>query len=155
MDTSTFFALLGFTFAAYSVVGNDSIQTLGPFLHANEKKPWWLLWLFAGGIMAFTVTMGYLGYGEMLGGKGDDLTFGKFSSLFPEDADGQTEFPKITFWYLLPPLTLLFITRFGIPVSTTFLVLTFFAPKALPQMLVKSLGGYGAVSYTHLRAHET
>ena len=59
MDTSTFFALLGFTFAAYSVVGNDSIQTLGPFLHANEKKPWWLLWLFAGGIMAFTVTMGY------------------------------------------------------------------------------------------------
>ena len=143
MDTSTFFALLGFTFAAYSVVGNDSIQTLGPFLHANEKKPWWLLWLFAGGIMAFTVTMGYLGYGEMLGGKGDDLTFGKFSSLFPEDADGQTEFPKITFWYLLPPLTLLFITRFGIPVSTTFLVLTFFAPKALPQMLVKSLGGYG------------
>ena len=27
--------------------------------------------------------------------------------------------------------------------STTFLVLTFFAPKALPKMLVKSLGGYG------------
>ena len=35
------------------------------------------------------------------------------------------------------------ITRLGIPVSTTFLVLTFFAPKALPKMLVKSLGGYG------------
>ena len=61
MDTSTFFALVGFSFAAYSVVGNDSIQTLGPFLHANEKKPWWLLWLFAGGIMAFTVTMGAAG----------------------------------------------------------------------------------------------
>ena len=42
---------------------------------------------------------------------------------------------------------LLFITRLGIPVSTTFLVLTFFAPKALPQMLVKSLGGYG-VAFT-------
>ncbi|MGB0324463.1 MAG: hypothetical protein ACPGGL_02900 [Phycisphaerales bacterium] len=143
MDTSTFFALLGFTFAAYSVVGNDSIQTLGTFLHSNENKPWWVLWLFAGSIMAFTVTMGYLGHGEMLGGKGDDLTFGKFGSLFPTADDGSTAFPTISFWYLLPPITLLFVTRFGIPVSTTFLVLTFFAPKALPQMLVKSLGGYG------------
>ena len=93
--------------------------------------------------MAVVVTLGYLGYGEYLGGKGDDLTFGKFDGIFK---DGVT-FPTISAWYVLPPLALLFITRLGIPVSTTFLVLTFFAPKALPQMLIKSLGGYG-VAFT-------
>jgi len=56
-------ALLGFTLAAYSVVGNDSIQTLGTFLTSNEDKPWWLLWIYAGGIMAVVVTMGYFGLG--------------------------------------------------------------------------------------------
>jgi len=135
-------ALIGFSLAAYSVVGNDSIQTLGTFLTSNEDKPWWLLWLFAGGIMAIVVTMGYLGLGEYLGGRGGDLTFGKYAGLF-EDPDKPIDFPTITIWYVLPPLALLFITRLGIPVSTTFLVLTFFAPKALPKMLVKSLGGYG------------
>ena len=128
---------------AYSVVGNDSIQTLGTFLVSNEKRKWWQLWLFAGSIMALVVTLGYLGYGEYLGGKGDDLTFGKYDGIFK----GDTVFPTISAWYVLPPLALLFITRLGIPVSTTFLVLTFFAPKALPQMLVKSLGGYG-VAFT-------
>ncbi|HCZ07722.1 MAG TPA: hypothetical protein DHV07_01055 [Flavobacteriales bacterium] len=135
-------ALLGFTLAAYSVVGNDSIQTLGTFLTSNEDKPWWLLWIFAGGIMAIVVTMGYLGLGEYLGGRGGDLTFGKYAGLF-QDPDKPIDFPTISIWYVLPPLALLAITRLGIPVSTTFLVLTFFAPKALPKMLVKSLGGYG------------
>lgn len=125
------------------MVGNDSIQTLGTFLVSNERRKWWQLWLFAGSIMAVVVTLGYLGYGEYLGGKGDDLTFGKFDGIFK---DGVT-FPTISAWYVLPPLALLFITRLGIPVSTTFLVLTFFAPKALPQMLIKSLGGYG-VAFT-------
>ena len=137
-----FVALLGFTLAAYSVVGNDSIQTLGTFLTSNEDKPWWLLWIYAGGILAVVVTMGYLGLGEYLGGKGGDLTFGKYAGLF-QDPDKPIDFPVISIWYVLPPLALLAITRLGIPVSTTFLVLTFFAPKALPKMLVKSLGGYG------------
>ena len=136
------FALLGFSLAAYSVVGNDSIQTLGTFLTSNEDKPWWVLWLYAGGIMAVVVTMGYLGLGEYLGGRGGDLTFGKYAGLF-QDPDKPIDFPTMSIWYVLPPLALLGITRLGIPVSTTFLVLTFFAPKALPKMLVKSLGGYG------------
>ena len=135
-------ALIGFSLAAYSVVGNDSIQTLGTFLTSNEEKPWWLLWIFAGGIMAVVITMGYLGLGEYLGGKGGDLTFGKYDGLF-KDSDKPIDYPTLTIWYIMPPLVLLGITRLGIPVSTTFLVLTFFAPKALPKMLMKSLGGYG------------
>ncbi|MEL7006822.1 MAG: hypothetical protein AAFN93_29475, partial [Bacteroidota bacterium] len=44
--------------------------------------------------------------------------------------------------YLLPPVVLLIITRFGIPVSTSFLILTFFNPKNLYDMVVKSMSGY-------------
>ena len=44
--------------------------------------------------------------------------------------------------YCVPAFVLLLLTRWGIPVSTTFLTLTVFAPKALPSMLIKSLAGY-------------
>ena len=133
-------ALIGFSLAAYAVVGNDCIQTLGTFLSSNSHRPWWQLWVFAGGIMAVTLVMGYMGMGSFLGGEAaDDLTFGKFSKLFPEGSP----FPTLSWWYVLPPMVLLAITRLGIPVSTTFLVLSFFSIKSLPSMLTKSLGGYG------------
>jgi hypothetical protein len=132
--------LIGFSLAAYSVVGNDSIQTLGTFMCSNERVPWWGLWLYAGGILAITLVLGYLGLGELLGGDGAaDLTFGKYESMFSE---GRT-FPNLSWWFILPPLALLFITRWGLPVSTTFLVLSFFSLESLPKMLTKSLAGYG------------
>jgi hypothetical protein len=133
-------ALIGFSLAAYAVVGNDCIQTLGTFLSSNDHRPWWQLWIFAGSIMAITLVMGYMGLGSYLGGaNADDLTFGKFGKLFSES----NPFPVLSWWYVLPPLVLLAITRIGIPVSTTFLVLSFFSIKSLPSMLTKSLGGYG------------
>ena len=111
-------ALIGFSLAAYAVVGNDCIQTLGTFLSSNNHRPWWQLWIFAGGIMVITLVMGFMGWGSLLGGEAaDDLTFGKFSGLFPQG----TPFPDLSWWYVLPPLVLLAITRLGIPVSTTFL----------------------------------
>jgi hypothetical protein len=36
-------AIVGFLFAAYSIVANDAIQTLGTFLSSNAKRPWWML----------------------------------------------------------------------------------------------------------------
>jgi len=133
-------ALMGFALAAYAVVGNDCIQTLGTFLASNNHRPWWQLWLFAGGILTVVLVLGFMGQGAVLGGENaNDLTFGKFGSLFKAD----NPFPELTFWYVLPPLVLLSITRLGIPVSTTFLVLSFFSIKSLPSMLMKSLGGYG------------
>jgi hypothetical protein len=134
------FAILGFSLAAYSVVGNDSIQTLGTFLSSNAAMKWWKLWMFAGGILLMTLVLGYLGLGELLGGENaQDLTFGKFEKVFPEGKP----FPQMSIWYVLPPLVLLFITRLGLPVSTTFLVLSFFSIESLPKMLSKSLAGYG------------
>ena len=132
MESLSLVALLGFILASYSVVGNDVIQTLGTFLTSNEKRPWWVLWIYAGGIMAAILVIGYLGYGGFLGG--DDVAFDRLDKIsIPEN---------LSWWYVLPPLVLLFITRLGIPVSTTFLILTFFSVKSLPGMLNKSLFGY-------------
>ncbi len=38
--------IVGFTLAAYAIVANDAIQTLGTFLSSNSHRPWWVLWLF-------------------------------------------------------------------------------------------------------------
>ena len=129
------FALIGFFFAAYAVIANDSIQTLGTFLASNSHRPWWVLWLFAAGIMVAALLF-QLFYG------GGDIADGKLNKIpYPEGG--------IEWWHALPPIVLLFLTRFGIPVSTTFLVLTVFALSGgsategvMGSMLIKSLTGY-------------
>ena len=54
---------LGFGFAAYSAIANDSIQTIGTFIASNKDKPWWLCWLFIGSIFVITMTYSWLMYG--------------------------------------------------------------------------------------------
>ena len=121
--------LVGFALAAYSVVSNDSIQTLGTFLASNAHRPWWLLWLFSSGILVAVLAYGWLAYDG-------DPAYGRLAA-FPEPEGG------IHWLHVLAPFTLLVLTRFGAPVSTTFLVLSVFAPGNIEAMLVKSLAGYG------------
>lgn len=118
---------VGFILAGYAVVGNDSIQTLGTFLSSNEERPWYVLWLFAGSILAFTLVYGWYQYGG-------DVSYGRLEKY--------TFIDDISWPYLLPPLVLMLLTRTGIPVSTSFMVLTFFKPKGLLDMTLKSLLGY-------------
>ncbi len=138
MDSTNIIMWTGFMLSAYAVVGNDSIQTLGTFLTSNEDRPWWHLWLYAGGILMLTMIYGYIAYDgdvsyERLQVLGDDGT------LRYEDPRAIVGFG----WaYLLPPLVLMALTRTGIPVSTSFLILTFFAPAGLIDMINKSLLGY-------------
>jgi len=133
---------LGFILAAYSVVGNDVIQTLGTFLASNEDKPWYLLWLFAGGIMTVTLVYGWYQYGgdvsyhRLIGDASDGFDIDNPKYLDPRNIEG------FSWVYLLPPLVLMIITRVGIPVSTSFLILTFFQPKGLYDMVIKSMSGY-------------
>ena len=129
MDTLQIFALLGFLFAAYSVVGNDVIQTLGTFLTSNGNRPWYVLWLYAGGILTAVMVYGwYVNSG--------DMAYGRLEKFpYPEEA--------LKWWYALPPLVLLIITRFGIPVSTTFLILSIFGTgKTMSGVVLKSVTGY-------------
>lgn len=118
---------LGFILAGYSVVGNDSIQTLGTFLSSNEQRPWYILWIYAGGILAATLLYGWFS-------TTGDVSYGRLEKYpFVED---------LSWPYLLPPLVLMVLTRTGIPVSTSFLILTFFKPAGLPDMVWKSVLGY-------------
>ena len=123
-------AILGFTFAAYAVVGNDALQTLGTFINSNRRMHWTVLFGFAGAVLVFTFAYGWI----MNGG---DPSFGRLANT--------SKYPPITIeWYhCLPPLVLVLITRLGIPVSTSFMVLTIFATVGgLGSMIEKSLIGY-------------
>ncbi|GAL77515.1 hypothetical protein JCM19274_5228 [Algibacter lectus] len=115
MDFSTIVIYLGFTLAAYSVIGNDTIQTLGTFLSSNERKKWWVLWLYAGGILTFTLIYGYITHDG-------DVSYGRLEK-YPMPN------PPFSWYYILPPIILMILTRTGIPVSTSFLILTFFNQK--------------------------
>lgn len=121
--------IVGFIAASYSIVANDAIQTLGTFLSSNAKRPWWVLWLFSCGIMVAVMIYGWFSYGG-------DISYGRLSNKFPVP-------DQFTLIHAIPPIVIIFLTRYGIPVSTTFLVLTVFAPAALSKILTKSLMGYG------------
>ncbi len=53
---------IGFMLASYSVVANDSIQTLGTFLHSNSHRKWWVLWLFSSTVMVAVMLYGWANY---------------------------------------------------------------------------------------------
>ncbi len=126
---------LGFILAGYSVVGNDSIQTLGTFLSSNEKRPWYILWLFAGSILTATLVYGWYHYGG-------DVSYDRLAKYPLPD--------NFNWTFLLPPLVLLSLTRTGIPVSTSFLILTFFNEKNLYSMMTKSVMGYAVAFFAAL-----
>jgi hypothetical protein len=225
------YMVIGFLLAAYSIVGNDSIQTLGTFLYSNSHRKWWILWLYSSSIMVGVILFGYFSYDgdpsynrlnkvydksvpiveaqaaislakDAMGSEPEQprvlaelaaleaqLTATK--TVFVEDPNGlqpelealaialdpilaeleQDSVPNpqkvalknviaelnsvfeqmeergdvsnfINWTHLLPPLALLFLTRFGFPVSTSFLVLVTFQPAVLSSMLTKSLLGY-------------
>ena len=130
--------IVGFLLAGYSVVANDSIQTLGTFLSSNAQRPWWLLWMFAGSILLVVIFYGWFV-------NGGDPAYGRLEK-FPVPEGG------VSWIHAIPPLALLILTRLGVPVSTTFLVLTVFAVTGgdtsnLGKMLTKSALGY-VVAFT-------
>lgn len=120
---------IGFIITAYAVIANDVIQTLGTFLASNERKKWWVLWGFAALILVTTLFYGwYVNAG--------DVSYGRLDKIpLPE---------QLEWWYLVAPVSLLVITRYGIPVSTTFMILSVFSTgQIIEKMILKSLLGYG------------
>ncbi len=118
----------GFILAAYSAIGNDSIQTLGTFLTSNEKIKWWVLWMFIGGIFIVVMTYGWHA-------NQGDVAFGRLNKIQYTNT--------FSFFQIFAPAVLLLLTRYRIPVSTTFLLLSVFSTaKTVEKMIVKSLFGY-------------
>ncbi len=127
--------VIGFGLAAYSVVANDAIQTLGTFLRSNQHRHWGILWAFAGAILIAVTVYGFYQYNS-------DVAFGRLNRIpYPEGG--------IQWYHVIPPAVLILLTRMSVPVSTTFLVLTMFAltggattDGVLGSMLLKSALGY-------------
>ena len=133
LDASFVFMLTGFLLSAYAVTSNDSVQTLGTFLSSNYNVKWYKLWFAASTVLVITLVYSwYVNDG--------DISYGRLTSI-PR--------PEVFAWYhAAAPILLLVLTRFGVPVSTTFFVLSFFSEAfVLQKMLVKTIAGYalGAV----------
>jgi hypothetical protein len=129
---------IGFAFAGYSAIANDSIQTIGTFLASNTDRKWWQLWLFIGGIFVITAFYSWYNYGG-------DVSYERLSVA---DKEGNLKFPhpdNFKFLQLAAPLILLLLTRLRMPVSTTFLLLSAFSASSsgIFDMTKKSVTGYG------------
>lgn len=136
MEPITLWMILGFLLAGYSVIGNDSVQTLGTFIASNKKFKWYYLWAFTAAILIITIWYSWYAYGG-------DISYGRLTKI---------PFVEIQWYHACAPLALVILTRFGIPVSTSLLVLSAFASSLVfEQILLKSAVGYGVaaiVAYT-------
>jgi len=136
MEITLIYTIIGFGLAGYSVIANDSIQTLGTFIASKQKWfKWYTLASAASFVMILAITWGWYSYDG-------DISYGRLNRI---------PFQEIQWYHAVAPAILLVLTRVGIPVSTTFLVLSAFASTiVLEKMLVKSIVGYGiaaAVAY--------
>ena len=126
---------LGFFFAAYATVANDSIQSLGTFIESNKTRKWWVMWIFIGTIFLAVVTFSWIYFDG-------DVTYQRL--LNP---DGTTKYPhpeNFSFFQIIAPLVLLILTRLRMPVSTTFLILSVFSAdtSGITSVVWKSWTGY-------------
>jgi hypothetical protein len=122
-------AMVGFALAGYSVIANDSVQTLGTWIASNrEKFKWYTMWVAASAVMIATIVYGWWAYDG-------DISYGRLAKI---------PFQEVQWYHALAPLALVALTKKGIPVSTSFLVLSAFASTfVLEKMLIKSMVGYG------------
>ena len=66
---------IGFTLAAYSVVANDSVQTLGTWIASNrEKVKWQYMWIAASAVLVATLWVGWF----TLDG---DISYGRLNKI--------------------------------------------------------------------------
>ena len=132
MELVTLWMAVGFLFAAYSVIANDSVQTLGTWIASNnDRVNWKVMWLSASSVLLWALWYGWYMYGG-------DISYGRLNKI---------PFQEIQWYHALAPGLLLILTRIGVPVSTSFLVLSAFASTfILEKMLMKSMLGYAVAA---------
>ena len=132
MELVTLWMGIGFLFAAYSVIANDSVQTLGTWIASNNQKVnWKIMWGAASAVLIWALWYGWYMYGG-------DISYGRLNKI---------PFQEIQWYHACAPGLLLILTRIGVPVSTSFLVLSAFASTfILEKMLMKSMMGYAVAA---------
>ena len=112
MDALTIWSLAGFLFAAYAVIANDSVQTLGTWMASNnERFNYKVLWGASSAVLLATLWYGW----HVNGG---DISYGRLNKI---------PWQEVQWYHALAPAILVALTRVGVPVSTSFLVLSVFA----------------------------
>ena len=132
MELVTLWMFVGFLFAAYSVIANDSVQTPGTWIASNnERFNWKVMWGAASAVLLYTLWYGWYT-------NGGDISYGRLNKI---------PFQDIQWYHAAAPGLLLILTRIGVPVSTSFLVLSAFASTfVLEKMLMKSMMGYAVAA---------
>jgi len=116
------------TLALFSTMGNDSIQTLGTFFVSTKKMKWWILCAYISFLFIMTIVIGWFTYYQQV----------HFDRLNTIQYTGYT-----TIFHILAPIILLALTYYGVPTSTTFLILSVFASgSTIESMLTKTFMGY-------------
>ncbi len=129
LETLEWWGIVGFLLAMYPVVANDSIQTLGTFIASNSKTKWYWLWAFASFILALVLGLSFFESGV------GDIASGRLQTI---------PFQPIQWYHALAPLGLIIITRQGIPVSTSYLILSIFSSSLVfEKIILKSVIGFG------------
>ena len=89
------------------------------------------MWLAASSVLLWALWYGWFTYGG-------DISYGRLNKI---------PFQEIQWYHALAPGLLLLLTRIGVPVSTSFLVLSAFASTfVLEKMLMKSMMGYAVAA---------
>ena len=132
MELITLWMGIGFLFAAYSVIANDSVQTLGTWIASNNDRfSWKVMWTAASIVLLWALWYGWYMYGG-------DISYGRLNKI---------PFQELQWYHAMAPGLLLILTRVGVPVSTSFLVLSAFASTfVLEKMLLKSMMGYAVAA---------
>ena len=132
MDALTLWTLIGFLLAAYSVIANDSVQTLGTWIASNQERfNWKTMWAAASAVLLWALWYGWHT-------NGGDISYGRLNKI---------PWQEIQWYHAMAPGVLLLLTRIGVPVSTSFLVLSAFASTfVLEKMLMKSIMGYAVAA---------
>ena len=99
MELTLIYTIIGFGLAGYSVIANDSIQTLGTFIASKQKWfKWYTLASAASLVMIVAITWGWYSYDG-------DISYGRLTRI---------PFQEIQWYHAVAP---------AIPVSYTHLTL--------------------------------
>lgn len=128
LTASNIFMITGFLLSLYACVSNDVIQTLGTFLSTTKNRPVWQVWLYTSAILIVTFVAGWII-------NDGDMAFGLLDRIPHPDT--------FYWWHVLPPIILLYLTNKGIPVATSFLIISVFSSNTIIGMMIaKSFMGY-------------
>ena len=98
MEVMSIWMLIGFLFAAYAVIANDSVQTLGTWIASNnERFSWQTMWIAASSVLLWALWYGWYNYGG-------DISYGRLNKI---------PWQEIQWYHACAPGVLLLLTRVG------------------------------------------